>query len=78
MERGELDKGIQDIEELFDDSEKILKKENEAKKQHLKWRLRKQKNYVKNQLKLLVKQSLGKGKRAQAQNQKKNDDHQII
>ena len=38
---------------------------------HLKWRLRKQKNYVKNHLKLLVKQSLGKGKRAQAQNQKK-------
>ena len=31
MERGELDKGIKDIEELFDDSEKILKKENEAR-----------------------------------------------
>ena len=28
-----MDKGIQDIEELFDDNEKILKKENEAKKQ---------------------------------------------
>ena len=28
-----MDKGIQDIEELLDGSEKILKKENEAKKQ---------------------------------------------
>ena len=31
-EEGELDKGLRDIVELFDDSEKITKEENEAKK----------------------------------------------
>ena len=34
-EEGELDKGLRDIGKLFDDSEKILKEENAAKKQKL-------------------------------------------
>ena len=34
-EEGELDKGLRDIVELFDGSEKILKDENAAKKQKL-------------------------------------------
>ena len=34
-EEGELDKGLQDIGKLLDDSEKILKEENAAKKQKL-------------------------------------------
>ena len=34
-EEGELDKGLGDIIELFDDSEKIWKEENAAKKQKL-------------------------------------------
>ena len=34
-EEGELDKGVRDIVELFDDNEKILKVENAAKKQKL-------------------------------------------
>ena len=34
-EEGELDKGLWDIVQLFDDSEKILKEENAAKKQKL-------------------------------------------
>ena len=44
-EEGELDKGLRDIVELFNDSGKILKEENAAKKQKLERRLRKQ-NYV--------------------------------
>ena len=35
-EDGERDKGLRDTVELFDDSEKILKEENAAKKQKLK------------------------------------------
>ena len=34
-EEGELDKGLRDIVELFNDNEKILKEENAAKKQKL-------------------------------------------
>ena len=34
-EEGELDKGLRDIIELFDDSEKTWKEENAAKKQKL-------------------------------------------
>ena len=34
-EEGELDKGLRDIAELLDDSKKILKEENAAKKQKL-------------------------------------------
>ena len=34
-EEGELDKGLRDVEELPDDSEKILKEQNAAKKQKL-------------------------------------------
>ena len=34
-EEGELDKGLRDIIELFDDSEKSWKEENAAKKQKL-------------------------------------------
>ena len=46
-EEGELDKGFRDIIELFDDSEKIQKKENAAKKQKRElWMLPKQTNYV--------------------------------
>ena len=37
-EEGELDKGLRDIGKLFDDSEKILKEENAAKKQKLELR----------------------------------------
>ena len=35
QEEGELDKGLRDIVKLLDDSEKILKEENAAKKQKL-------------------------------------------
>ena len=45
-EEGELDKGLRDFVELFNDNEKILKEQNAAKKQNLNWSLRKQKKYL--------------------------------
>ena len=67
-EEGELDKGLRDIVELFDDSKKTVKEGNTAEKQKLEQEA---------SLKPLVKQKLGKAKRAQAKNQK-SGDHQII
>ena len=67
-EEGELDKSLRDIVELFDDSKKTVKEGNTAEKQKLEQEA---------SLKPLVKQKLGKGKRAQAKNQK-SGDHQII
>ena len=49
----------------------------QQRNKNLNWRLRKQKNYVQTHLESLVKQKIGKGKRAQAKNQK-SDDHQMI
>ena len=54
-EEGELDKGLRDIVELFDDSKKTVKEGNTAEKQKLEQEA---------SLKPLVKQKLGKAKRA--------------